>query len=93
MSGGRRRAEKPRRQRRTGAVLSTLALALGTLACFGAWFFLVRAAIDFGQAARTGSVPAWGFCGAATVGATLCLLLVFVLGARIWAQVGLVRAA
>ena len=55
--------------------------------------FLVRAAIDFGQLARDGNGAAWAFCAGATLGATLCLLLVFVLGARMWARLGLARVA
>lgn len=66
-----------------------MALTLGILACGAAWVFLVRAAIDFGQVAREGETFAWGICAGATVGAALCLLLVFVLVARGWATLGL----
>ena len=51
--------------------------------------YLVRAAIDFGQAGRDGQTTAWAVCGSATIGAAVCLLLVFVLVARIWAALGL----
>jgi len=92
VNAGRRRADKPPRPKRSGVLRYTLALALGILVAAGAWLFLVRAAIDFGQAARGGERMAWAFCGGATVGATLCLLLVFVLVARIWTRVAAARA-
>lgn len=86
-SDGRRRAEKVARPShlpyRTG-------LAAGGIAAGAAWFFLVRAAIDFGRVARAGDSLAWLFTGAATVGATVCLLLVFVLVARMLVSMGLV---
>jgi hypothetical protein len=52
--------------------------------------FLVNAAIDFGRTARGGDGTAWLFTGAATLGAILCLLLLFVLGARLLTALGLV---
>ena len=91
MHTGRRRAAKPPRSRRPRETLSTVLLVLGVVVAAGAWFFLVRAAIDFGQAARDGRSAAWAFCGGATVGATLCLLLVFVLCARVWTRVSAAR--
>lgn len=87
-SAGRRRADKKSEQgpRRWPHVLL---IVLGVLAATGAWVFLVRAAIDFGQAARNGQGFAWAVCAAATLGAAVCLLLVFVLVARGWALLGL----
>jgi heme A synthase len=87
-SAGRRRADKksePGPRRWTHVLL----IVLGVLAATGAWVFLVRAAIDFGQAARNGQGLAWAVCAAATLGAAVCLLLVFVLIARGWALLGL----
>lgn len=87
-SAGRRRADRraePPPRRWSGALL----VALGVLAAAGAWVFLVRAAIDFGQAGRNGQGLAWVVCAAATLGAAVCLLLVFVLVARGWALLGL----
>jgi hypothetical protein len=67
-----------------------LTLALGTLLAGAAWVFLVRAAIDFGRAARGGGgLPGWLLTVAAAVGATMCLLLVFALLARVWDVLGL----
>src|SRR6187455_3408570 len=78
VSAGRRRADtkaRPGPRRWPKGLL----LVLGVLAAGGAWMFLVRAAIDFGQVARDGRPVAWAVCGAATTGAAVCLLLAFVL--------------
>lgn len=86
VSTGKRRAEIKRKapRRLLGA------LVLGAVAAGIAWYFLVIAAIDFGRLARGGESQAWLFCGAATLGATICLLLVFVLLARVLAALGLI---
>ena len=87
-SNGRRRAEKP--QRSGGGELPYLAwIAVGALGCAGAWYFLVRAAIDFGHAALGGRTVAWAFTLGATVGAIACLLLMFALVARLGRVFGL----
>jgi hypothetical protein len=88
VSAGRRKAEKKvaTRPDRLPYVLLHL---LGVLGAAGAWVYLVRAAITFGQAARDGRGPAWAVCAGATLGAAACLLLVFVLLARGWALLGL----
>jgi len=88
-SPGRRRAEKTRSRRVSGSTVRLVVSALGVLLSAVAWFFLVNAAIEFGQAARAGRSVAWLFTLAATLGATLCLLLVFVLCARAWKNAGL----
>lgn len=87
VSEGRRRAAK----RKQGVRRPLLAgLALGAVACGVAWFFLVRAAIDFGRLARSGESVAWAFTVAATIGATACLLLMFILVARVLMALGVV---
>ncbi len=78
---GRRRAERPQRSG-LGPVRSLAVLLVGVLGSGVAWFFLVRAAIDFGHAARRGQSLAWAFTGGATLGAIGCLLLMFVLASR-----------
>ena len=88
VSAGRRRADT-KAQSRPRHWPKVLLLVIGVLAAAGAWAFLVRAAIDFGQVARDGRPVAWAVCGAATVGAAVCLLLAFVLVARAWALLGL----
>ena len=88
VSAGRRRADT-KTQSRPRHWPKLLLLGLGVLAAAGAWAFLVRAAIDFGQVARDGRPVAWAVCGAATMGAAVCLLLAFVLVARAWTLLGL----
>ena len=87
VSEGRRRAEK---KRGPGRRLPLLLLVAGALASGVAWIFLVNAAIDFGRLARSGDQAAWIFTAAATIGATVCMLLLFVLGARVLVSLGLV---
>jgi fatty acid desaturase len=87
VSEGRRRAEKQKRPSRRPLLTS---LALGALGSGIAWLFLVKAAIEFGRLARDGQGLAWAFTAAASVGATACLLLMFVLGARVLVALGLV---
>ncbi len=65
-------------------------LALGAILAGVAWVYLVRAAIEFGRLARGGDQMAWAFTAAATLGATVCLLLLFVLGSRVLVTLGLV---
>jgi hypothetical protein len=84
---GRRRAERQRHPERRVPVLL---LGLGAVASGAAWVFLVNAAIDFGRLARGGDETAWLFTAAATIGAIVCLLLLFVLGARVLSALGLV---
>lgn len=83
MVAGRRRAEK-KAEPGPGRAPYVVLLALGVLAAGAAWVFLVRAAIDFGQIARDGRPVAWALCAAGTLGAAVCLLLVFVLVSRAW---------
>jgi hypothetical protein len=86
---GRRRAEKTRAEARPKRWGRALLLVAGVLAASAAWLFLVRASITFGQVARDGRGAAWAVCAAGTIGAAVCLLLVFVLLTRIWTQLGL----
>lgn len=86
MSGRRRAAVK---RSGLGAVPTLVLLVLGVALSVVAWVFLVRAAIDFGQTARGGQALAWAFAGGATVGAIGCLLLTFVLLARVGRVLGI----
>ena len=88
MSQGRRRAAKVKGPSK---LPYRVGLILGAVAAGVAWFFLVRAAIVFGRVARTGDSTAWIFTGAATIGATACLLLLFVLLARMLVSFGLIN--
>ncbi len=80
MTAGRRRAERAgaRPRRTTG-------LVIGAMLGVAAWWFLVRAAVEFGRAAIDGDGAArWAFTVVAGGGAALCLMLVLVLLTRIW---------
>jgi hypothetical protein len=80
MTAGRRRADRARARARR-----TVGLLLGTLVGAAAWWFLVRAAVDFGRAAIAGEGHGrWAFTVVAGGGAALCLMLVLVLLSRIW---------
>lgn len=83
---GKRRAETRKKTPRTLVV----GLALGALLSGVVWYFLVGAAIEFGRLARRGQSEAWLYTGAATLGAAICLMLLFVLGARVLVALGLV---
>jgi hypothetical protein len=84
VTAGRRRAAKPKRSwpGPLPHLAALVGLVAGAVASGFAWYFLVRAAIDFGHAARGGQTVAWAVTGAATFGAIGCLLLMFVLLAR-----------
>jgi hypothetical protein len=87
-SGGRRRATPVKG---SPGPLRALAATLGGAALgAAAWFFLVRAAIDFGVSARDGESLAWVFLAAATLGAIACLVLVLVLVTRALTTLGVV---
>jgi hypothetical protein len=62
----------------------------GVLLAGAAWLFLVRAAIDFGAAARGGEGLGWLFLALAVAGAIGCLLLALVLGGRVLMATGIV---
>lgn len=84
-TAGRRRGARQRRPLRRPVLT---ALGLGAVGCGVAWVFLVKAAIEFGRLARDGQNLAWAFTVAATIGAAACLLLMFVLVARVLVAVG-----
>jgi len=90
VSGGRRRAERVKPARGSGTVRRSVLLVAGTLAAGVAWVFLVNAAIEFGRVARNGNLVALAVCLAATLGGTVCLLLVFVLCVGLAGRLGLV---
>ena len=48
-----------------------------------AWGVLVFAAIEFGRDARSGDSQAWTFLALAAAGATACLFVTMILGARL----------
>lgn len=64
-----------------------LLLALGMTVTLVAWGVLVGLAIEFGKEARSGEPEAWTFLVLAALGATACLFLALLLGARALAVV------
>ena len=89
-TGGRRRAEPVKGQARPFSELGVIVagIALGAVA----WFFLVRAAIEFGGRGKGGDSMAWAFMAVATLGAIVCLVLVLVLVGRGRELLGLRRS-
>lgn len=91
VAGGKRRAETHSHARPRLGPLSRLgANVLGIVLGGLAWWYLVRAAVDFGHLALAGESRAWVFTLAAAAGAAVCLLLVIVLIARVLMTLGLV---
>src|SRR6478735_3903004 len=66
-----------------------LVLSLFVTVTLVAWGVLVFAAIEFGRDARSGEAQSWTFLALASAGATACLFLTMILGAKL---VGLIRA-
>ncbi len=66
-----------------------LLLAIGITAGVVAWGYLVRAAIDFGVQARSGTDNAWLFLGLASFGAVACLFIGLMLVARLLRTLGI----
>jgi hypothetical protein len=89
--GGRRVNRERARAPGLPVLAMTTAMALGAILSAVAWVFLVRAAVEFGRLARQGNAGAWAFTLGASVGATVCALLVLVLVARALRTVGLIR--
>ena len=89
---GKRRAPGRRVAPRAGRTGSPMGWPSSSSPCWpaGRWVYLVGAAIAFGTVARTGQGAAWLFTLGATVGAVVCLVLVFSLVARALATLGLV---
>ncbi len=67
---------------------TVLLLALGITGGFVAWGYLVKAAIDFGIEARSGTADAWMFLAIACLGAVACLFIGLMLGARVLRELG-----
>ena len=84
-SRGKRVAAKPTARFRPTVLL----LALGVTAGVVAWGYLVKAAIDFGVQARSGTTGAWLYLGLAALGAVACLFIGLMLVARIMRVLGI----
>jgi hypothetical protein len=66
-------------------------MLLGAALVGVAGFFLVRAAIDFGQFATDGRMMGWLVALVAALGAVVCLVLVVALVARVLFTLGIIR--
>ncbi|GAA1478192.1 hypothetical protein GCM10009623_26380 [Nocardioides aestuarii] len=84
-SRGKRAGAKKRARFRP----SVLLLAIGITAGVVAWGYLVKAAIDFGVQARSGTSDAWLFLGLASAGAVACLFIGLMLIARLLRTLGI----
>lgn len=84
-SKGKRAAPKQRPSFRPGVLLLAAGVTLGVIA----WGYLVKAAIDFGIAARSGTSDAWLYLGLASLGAIACLFIGLLLVARLLRVLGI----
>jgi hypothetical protein len=82
---GKRVGPKKKASFRPTALLLAVGITLGV----GAWGYLVKAAIDFGIQARSGTSDAWLFLGLAGFGAVACLFIGLMLIARILRVLGI----
>ena len=74
----------------SGPLPYVLAMLLGAALSAVAWFYLVRAAIDFGTLARDGHSDDWRFTAIAALGAVACMLLVLILVGRALTALGII---
>ncbi len=77
--------------RRLGSVRRTLLLVVGVTVAVIAWGYLVKAAIDFGVQARSGTSGAWVFLGLASLGAVACLFVGLMMVSRLLRELGITR--
>jgi hypothetical protein len=87
-SRGKRAAAKQKAPFRPTVLLLALGVTVGVVA----WGYLVKAAIDFGIQARSGTSDAWLFLGLAAFGAVACLFIGLMLIARILRVLGITSA-
>ena len=83
---GKRAAAK---QRKSRSLPTVLLLAFGVTAGVIAWGYLVKAAIDFGIEARSGTSDAWMFLAFSSLGAVACLFVGLMLIARLMRELGI----
>ena len=84
-SRGKRAAAKQKARFRPTVLLLALGVTVGVVA----WGYLVKAAIDFGIQARSGTPDAWLYLGLAGFGAVACLFIGLMLVARIMRVLGI----
>ncbi|MGH3346233.1 MAG: hypothetical protein ACRDO4_04575 [Nocardioides sp.] len=86
---GKRVAAKPKARFSPTVLLLALGVTVGVVA----WGYLVKAAIDFGIQARSGTSGAWLYLGLAGFGAVACLFIGLLLVARILRVLGITNPA
>lgn len=82
---GKRAGAKRKPRLRPSVLLLAVGITLGVVA----WGYLVKAAIDFGVQARSGTSDAWLFLGLASLGAVACLFIGLMLVARLLRTLGI----
>ncbi len=86
---GKRAAARRKSRFRPTALL----LAVGVTAGVIAWGYLVKAAIDFGVEARSGTEGAWVYLGLASLGAVACLFIGLMMISRLLRELGITKSA
>ena len=86
-SPGKRAAARRKARFRPTALLLTVGVTAGVIA----WGYLVKAAIDFGVEARSGTEDAWLFLGLASLGAVACLFIGLMMISRLLRELGITR--
>ena len=86
---GRRAAARRKSRFRPATLLLTVGVTAGVIA----WGYLVKAAIDFGVQARTGTDGAWLFLGLASMGAVACLFIGLMMISRLLRELGITKSA
>ena len=84
-SRGKRAAAKSKARFRPTVLLLALGVTVGVVA----WGYLVKAAIDFGVQARSGTSSAWLYLALAAIGAVACLFIGLMLVARLMRVLGI----
>lgn len=87
-SPGKRAAARRKARFRPTALLLTAGVTAGVIA----WGYLVKAAIDFGIEARSGTDDAWLFLGLASLGAVACLFIGLMMISRLLRELGITKA-
>jgi hypothetical protein len=86
---GKRAAARRKANFRPASLLLTVGVTAGVIA----WGYLVKAAIDFGIQARSGTSGAWLYLGLASFGAVACLFVGLMMISRLLREVGITQPA
>ncbi|MEJ7794512.1 MAG: hypothetical protein WKF50_03100 [Nocardioides sp.] len=86
---GKRAAARRKSRFRPAALLLTVGVTAGVIA----WGYLVKAAIDFGVEARSGTEGAWLYLGLASVGAVACLFIGLMMISRLLRELGITKSS